>query len=312
MKILITGGAGFVGSHVADALIKKKHRVIVVDNLSTGFKKNVNPKAKFHKVDLKNHRQTNKIINAAKPDVIYHLAAEIDLRKSVADPYFEVQNNILAGINLVEAAVKNKVKKFIFSSTGGALYGDTKLRPTPETFEPWPVSPYGIGKLTMEKYLHYAFKIFGLNFAALRYPNVYGPRQNPHGEVNVIAIFLNKMLSGEQPVINGDGRQTRDYIYIDDITAANLLALKHLKKSGIYNVGTARETNVNEIFRELNKHFGGKFKQAHGPAKTGEQKTSCLSYKKFHKEFGWRPKTEFSTGIKKTFEWFRKNYHGKR
>lgn len=307
MKIIVTGGAGFIGSHLADALIAKGHRVVVIDDLSAGFKKNVNPQAKFHEIDLKDHKKTNAILKKEKPEVIYHFAAEIDLRKSVSDPYFEVQNNILASINLIEAAVKNKVEKFIFSSTGGALYGDTNVRPTPETLEPWPVSPYGIGKLAVEKYLFYAWKTHGFKFTALRYPNVYGPRQNPLGEVNVIAIFLKKMLIGNQPTINGDGRQTRDYIYIDDITAANLLALKHTKKIGIYNTGTGRETSVNKIFREINKYFGHKFKEVHGPAKPGEQKTSCLSYAKIKKDFDWTPKVKFADGIKKTYEWFKIN-----
>ncbi len=307
MKILVTGGAGFIGSHLTDALIAKKHRVFVIDNLSTGFEKNVNPKAKLYKIDLKNHKKTNAVLKNEKPEVIFHFAAEIDLRKSVANPYFEVQNNILASINLIEQAKIIKVGKFIFSSTGGALYGDTKKRPTPETEEPWPVSPYGVGKLAVEKYLHYSNQVNGLKFIAFRYPNVYGPRQNPFGEVNVIAIFLRKMLRGDQPVINGDGRQTRDYIYIDDITSANLLALKHFNETGIYNVSTAKEKSVNDIFRELNKHFGDNFKKHHGPAKIGEQRTSCLSFAKIKRDFGWTPKVKFSEGIKKTFEWFRLN-----
>ncbi|MDI6778177.1 MAG: NAD-dependent epimerase/dehydratase family protein [Patescibacteria group bacterium] len=307
-KILVTGGAGFIGSHLVDALVAKKHRVFVIDNLSTGFKKNVNPKAKFYKADLTNHTLTEKIIKKEKPAVIFHLAAQIDVRKSVADPLFESKNNVLASVNLIETALRNKVRKFIFSSTGGALYGDTHVRPTPEAFEPWPVSPYGIGKLTIEKYLHYAWKIHGLNFTALRYPNVYGPRQNPFGEVNVIAIFLRRMLQGKQPIINGNGTQTRDYIYIDDITSANLKALEKFDKVGIYNASTAKEKSVNDIFREINKHFSGKFKEFHGPAKPGEQKTSCLSFKKTKKELGWSPKVDFRTGIRKTFEWFKKNH----
>lgn len=306
-KILVTGGAGFIGSHLVDALVAKKHRVFVIDNLSTGFKKNVNPRAKFYKADLANHALMEKIIKKEKPEIIYHLAAQIDLRKSVADPLFESKNNVLASINLIEAAIRNKIKKFIFSSTGGALYGDTNMRPTPETLEPWPVSPYGIGKLSVEKYLHYAWKARGLKFAALRYPNVYGPRQNPFGEVNVIAIFLRRMLQKKQPIINGNGNQTRDYIYIDDVTSANLKALKKFDKVGIYNASTAKEKSVNDIFRELNAHFGNKFKPFHGPGKSGEQRTSCLSFKKIKKELGWSPKVDFQTGIRKTFEWFKAN-----
>jgi UDP-glucose 4-epimerase len=307
MKILVTGGAGFIGSHLADALISKKHRVFVIDNLNTGFRKNVNSKAKFWKADLTDHKKIENILKYEKPEVIFHLAAQIDLRKSVADPLFEGNNNILASMNIIELACRHKVKKFIFSSTGGALYGDTNVRPTPESVEPWPVSPYGVGKLAIEKFLHYAHQVRGLKFIALRYPNVYGPRQNPYGEVNVMAIFLHKMLEGKQPVINGNGRQTRDYIYIDDITSANIKALEKFNKVGIYNASTGKETSVNRIFREINKHFGNKFKEMHGPTKTGEQKTSCLSYAKIKKDFGWAPKTDLETGIKKTFEWFRDN-----
>lgn len=305
MKILVTGGAGFIGSHLVDALVRKKHRVFVIDNLSTGFKKNVNSKAKFFKVDLTDHKKIENIIKKERPEVIFHLAAQIDLRKSVEDPLLEVKNNILASINLIDVACRCKVKKFIFSSTGGALFGDTKLRPTSEKLEPWPVSPYGVGKLTIEKYLYYSWRVHGLKFIALRYPNVYGPRQNPFGEVNVIAIFLRKMLRKIQPVINGNGRQTRDYVYIDDITSANLLALKYFHETGIYNTGTAKETSVNDVFRALNKHFENKFGEIHGPAKIGEQKTSCLSFAKIKKDFGWTPKINFKTGIKKTYSWFR-------
>jgi UDP-glucose 4-epimerase len=307
MKILITGGAGFIGSHLADALAAKKYKVVIIDNLTTGFRKNLNPKAKFWKADLTDHKKIESILKYEKPEVIFHLAAQIDLRKSVADPLFEGNNNILASMNLIELACRYKVKKFIFSSTGGAVYGDTNIRPTPENVEPWPVSPYGVGKLAVEKFLHYAHKVHGLKFVAIRYPNVYGMRQNPFGEVNVIAIFLHKMLAGKQPVINGNGKQTRDYIYIDDITSANIKALEKFGKVGIYNASTGKETSVNRIFREINKHFGGAFKEIHGPAKKGEQKTSCLSYNKIKRDFGWSPKVDFEIGIRKTFEWFKEN-----
>ena len=307
MKILVTGGAGFIGSHLTDALVKKNHKVFVIDNLSTGFQKNVNPKAKFHKTDLTDHKKIEMILKKEKPEVIFHLAAQIDVRKSVADPVFDANSNILASINLIKLASHYKVKKFIFSSTGGAIYGDTKNRPTGEKESEWPLSPYGIAKLTIDKFLYYYREIHGLNFVSLRYGNVYGPRQNPHGEAGVVAIFLNKMLKGTQPVINGNGRQTRDYVFVEDVVSANLLALKHFKKSGIYNVGAGKETDVNQLFREINLHFGKKFKEVHGPAKIGEQKTSCLSYAKIKKEFGWSPKTNFPDGIKKTFEWFKHN-----
>ncbi|OGI27376.1 MAG: UDP-glucose 4-epimerase [Candidatus Moranbacteria bacterium RIFOXYB1_FULL_43_19] len=307
MKILVTGGAGFIGSHLVDALIEKNHRVFVIDNLSTGFKKNINPKAKFFRVDLTNHKKIEVIIKKEKPEVIFHLAAQIDVRKSMADPVFDTRSNILASVNLINLAREYRVKKFIFSSTGGAIYGDTKNRPTGEKEPEWPLSPYGIAKLTVDKFLFYYREVHGLNFVSLRYSNVYGPRQNPHGEAGVVAIFLNKMLKGDQPVINGNGKQTRDYVYVGDVVSANLLALKNFTRSGIYNVGTGKETDVNQLFWEINCHFGKKFKEVHGPAKMGEQKTSCLDFAKIKKEFGWKPKVDFKTGIGKTFEWFSKN-----
>ncbi|MDP1845262.1 MAG: NAD-dependent epimerase/dehydratase family protein [Candidatus Moranbacteria bacterium] len=306
-KILVTGGAGFIGSHLVDALIKKNHKVFVIDNLSTGFRKNINPKAKFHKIDLTNHKKIENILKIEKPEVIFHLAAQIDVRKSVADPVFDANSNILASINLIKLAHQYKVKKIIFSSTGGAIYGDTKNRPTGEKESEWPLSPYGIAKLTIDKFLNYYREVHGLNFISLRYGNVYGPRQNPHGEAGVVAIFFNKMLKGAQPVINGNGKQTRDYVYAGDVVNANLLALKHFKKTGIYNVGAGKETDVNQLFREINRHFGDKFKEAHGPAKIGEQKTSCLSFAKIKRELDWTPETNFQDGIKQTFEWFREN-----
>ena len=307
MKILVTGGAGFIGSHLVDALIEKNHRVFVIDNLSTGFKKNINPKAKFFRVDLTNHKKIEVIIKKEKPEVIFHLAAQIDVRKSMADPVFDTRSNILASVNLINLAREYRVKKFIFSSTGGAIYGDTKNRPTGEKEPEWPLSPYGIAKLTVDKFLFYYREVHGLNFVSLRYSNVYGQRQNPHGEAGVVAIFLNKMLKGDQPVINGNGKQTRDYVYVGDVVSANLLALKNFTRSGIYNVGTGKETDVNQLFWEINCHFGKKFKEVHGPAKMGEQKTSCLDFAKIKKEFGWKPKVDFKTGIGKTFEWFSKN-----
>lgn len=307
MKILVTGGAGFIGSHLTDALIAKGHIVVVIDNLSTGSRKNVNPKAKFLKADLADHKKIEKIIKKEKPEVIFHLAAQMSVQESVKNPVFDAENNILASFNLINLAKKYSVKKFIFASTGGAIYGDTKNRPTPETEKEWPLSPYGIAKLSVDKFLNYCQKIHGLNFVSLRYANVYGPRQNPHGEAGVIAIFLNRMLARKQPVTNGDGEQTRDYVYVGDVVNANLLALKNFKKTGIYNVGTGKETNVNDLFGEINKRFGGNFKEVHGPAKPGEQKTSCLSFARMKKDFGWKPKVDFKKGIKKTYEWFKIN-----
>ncbi|MHB1545174.1 MAG: NAD-dependent epimerase/dehydratase family protein [bacterium] len=304
MKILITGGAGFIGSHVADELIAKGNGVVIIDNLSTGFEYNINPKAKFIKADITDFKKIENIFASESPEIVYHFAAQIDVRKSVSDPLFDAETNIMGTLNLIKLSNDFKIKKFIFSSTGGAIYGDTDMRPTPENHPEWPLSPYGIAKLTIDKFLNYYYEIFGLKYISLRYSNVYGPRQNPYGEAGVVAIFLNKMLKNEQPVVNGDGNQTRDYVYVKDVVKANILALKNIDKAGIYNVGTSVEISVNDLFKEINKNFDNKYREVHGPAKLGEQKTSCLSYEKIKKELGFVPETAFSEGIKKTYEWF--------
>ena len=304
MKILITGGAGFIGSQAADALIANGNEVIILDNLSTGFEYNINPDAKFIKADITDFKNIERIFEEEKPEIVYHFAAQIDVRKSVSDPMFDAETNIMGTLNLIKLSAAFKIKKFIFSSTGGAIYGDTDLRPTPENHPEWPLSPYGIAKLAADKFLNYYSEIFGLKYISLRYGNVYGPRQNPHGEAGVVAIFLNKMLNGAQPVINGDGGQTRDYVYVADVVKANILALEKTDKTGIYNVGTSVEISVNDLFKEINKNFDNKYKEVHGPAKIGEQKTSCLSYEKIEKELGFKPEMAFSEGIKKTYEWF--------
>ncbi|RZD19127.1 MAG: NAD-dependent epimerase/dehydratase family protein [Candidatus Acididesulfobacter diazotrophicus] len=306
MKIFITGGAGFIGSQVANMLIAKKHDVIIIDNLSSGFEYNVNNEAKLIKADITDFGIVEKIFTEEKPEIIYHFAAQIDVRKSVSDPLFDAKTNIMATLNLIKLSNDFKIKKFIFSSTGGAIYGDTNDRPTKENHSEWPLSPYGIAKLATDKFLNYYFEIFGLKYVSLRYGNVYGPRQNPYGEAGVVAIFLNKMLNNEQPIINGDGKQTRDYVYIEDVVKANILALENFDKVGIYNVGTSLEISVNDLFKEINKNFNYKFKEIHGSAKLGEQKTSCLSYEKIEKEMSFKPETNFSEGIKKTYEWFKK------
>jgi len=305
MKIIVTGGAGFIGSTVVDMLIEKNHEVVIIDNLCSGQKENINPKAKFLETDITDFAKIEEIFQMEKPETVYHFAAQIDVRKSVSDPLFDAQTNILAGLNLINLSQKYDVQKFIFSSTGGAIYGDTDQRPTIEDHSEWPLSPYGIAKLTTDKYLNYYNQIHGLKFVSLRYGNVYGTRQNPHGEAGVVAIFLNKMLNNDQPTINGDGEQTRDYVYVADVARANLAALENFEKVGVYNVGTGIETSVNQLFREINKNFANKFEELHGPAKMGEQKTSCLDASKIKNDLGWEPKVDFAEGIQKTFEWFK-------
>lgn len=302
MKILVTGGAGFIGSHLVDAFIKKGHDVLIFDNLSTGKKENLNPKAKFFNVDITS-TEAREIIKKEKPEVLDHHAAQINLRFSVEDPLTDAKSNILGFINLLEAG-KNIYKKVIFASTGGALYGDADVIPTPETYEAKPLSPYGIAKLTGEHYLYYYQKIYHLPHVILRYANVYGPRQNPHGEAGVVAIFCEKFCQNQQPIINGKGKQTRDFVYVSDVVDANLRALDD-KKSETFNIGTAKETDVNKIFSELKKAFNSSFPSVHVAGKAGEQKRSCLNYQKARKILGWQPKVILEEGLKLSADFFR-------
>ncbi|MBL8017884.1 MAG: GDP-mannose 4,6-dehydratase, partial [Ignavibacteria bacterium] len=240
-----------------------------------------------------------------KIDLINHHAAQIDLRKSVDDPAFDINVNIAGSVNLLQNAIKSGVKKFIFASTGGAIYGEHDYFPADEEHPTRPYAPYGINKMCVEKYLYYYNHVYGLDYVVLRYANVYGPRQNPHGECGVIAIFTDKILNGQQPVINGPGDQTRDYVFVNDVVNANVLALD-AKGPVIYNVATTKETDVNYIFNRINRFAGTNFEEKHGPAKLGEQKRSVLSYEKIKKELGWTPKTEIEEGLKITTEFFKK------
>lgn len=302
MKIIVTGGCGFIGSHLVDRLMKENYRVIVVDNLSTGRKENLNPKAKFYKINIGNFKITE-IFKKERPEIVFHYAAQIDVRKSVRDPISDAKINVLGSVNLLENCQKFGVKKIIFASTGGAIYGEANILPTPEIYCELPLSPYGISKLTVEKYLDYYFKFFGLPFVSLRLANVYGPRQNSKGEAGVVAIFCDKMLSKKKALINGNGKQTRDFIFVGDVVEANILALNK-NKVGIYNIGTAKETNINTIFKKLNKLTNSKYKEIHGPTRLGEQKRSCLDFTKARKELGWKPKTDLDRGLKITKNWF--------
>lgn len=302
MKILVTGGAGFIGSHIVDALIAQGHEVAVMDNLVTGRKENLNPRAKFYQVDIRD-QELEGIFNRERFDVIYHEAAQMDVRKSVADPRYDAEVNILGTLNLLQQAQKTSVKKFIFASTGGAIYGEQVQFPADEEHPTWPASPYGITKLACEKYIAFFGQNYGINYALLRYANVYGPRQSPHGEAGVVAIFTSRMLSGEQPVINGDGKQTRDYVYVGDVVAANLRALDY-PRNDYFNVGTGIETDVNELFHILNRATGSRVEELHGEAKAGEQLRSVLSYEKTSRLLGWRPQVKLEQGLTQTVQWF--------
>ncbi len=298
-KCLVTGGAGFIGSWVVDYLIKKGYKVVIVDNLSTGNTKNINKKAKFYEIDIRK-KGVEKIFKKEKPDFVYHLAAQINVRESVRNPIKDAGINILGTLNILNNCVKFKVKKFIFSSTGGAIYGDGCKIPTPETENELPVSPYGITKLSIEKYLHFYKLTYGLDYVALRYSNCYGQRQNSKGEAGVISIFLDKILSGEQPIINGSGEQTRDYVHVKDVAKANVMALN---LSGIYNVSTGVETSVNEVFNRIIKIMKRDIKQIHSLEVKGEQKRSCLDSNRLLKK-GWKVEYSFDKGIKETIKYF--------
>ncbi|HKY70783.1 MAG TPA: NAD-dependent epimerase/dehydratase family protein [Nitrospira sp.] len=307
MKVLVTGGAGFIGSHLVDRLILEGHEVVVVDNLATGKRRNINRAARFYKMDIQSWR-LERVLRNERPNVVMHLAAQMDVRKSVEDPMFDAQVNVLGTLNMLQQAVKHGVRKVIFSSSGGAIYGEQETYPAPETHVMKPLSPYGLSKLCGEQYLSYFQRVSGLQAVSLRYANVYGPRQDPEGEAGVVAIFIQKMLNGEQAVINGNGRQTRDFIFVDDVVEANL-AMMGQETQGTYNVGTGVETSINDLFRILVQHTGSTCKEMHGPAKKGEQARSVIDSTKLRHEVSWEPKADLNDGLKKTVEYFRARMH---
>lgn len=305
MRVLITGGAGFIGSHVADALIERGHRVTILDDLSSGSESNVNRRAKFYKFDIGNRKRLEKLFEKIEPEAVFHFAAQINVRTSVENPIADATTNILGTLSLIELAAKHQVKKFVFSSTGGAMFDDLTPRPTPESIPAAPLSPYGISKLAIEHYLRFFHSIHGLPYIILRYANVYGPRQNAHGEAGVVAVFLNRMLEQTAPVINGDGTQTRDYVYVGDVAEANVRALDSELTEGTFHIGTGIETSVNDIFRMLNWQFGKVFEESHGPAKPGEIAASALNARLAREKLGWEPKVALAEGLVATATWFK-------
>lgn len=305
MKILVTGGAGFIGSNVADVYISSGHRVIVVDNLSSGKKRNLNPKARFYKVDITDKKAISAIFAKEKFDVVNHHAAQIDVRKSVADPSFDARVNILGTINLLESCIKNKVKKFIFASSGGTIYGECGKNAPDEKAPAGPASPYGISKLSVEFYLKYYSLLYGLKYTSLRYGNVYGPRQDPHGEAGVVAIFSNKLLNREKIAIFGNGKQMRDYVYVKDVARANLLALKR-GHNQVINIATNKSTSVNELYTHMAKITGFKAKPIYKPERPGELFKSFLNIKKAKSVLNWAPKFHIRKGLENTIQYFSK------
>jgi len=303
MKIVVTGGAGFIASHIADAYIDRGHEVHVIDDLSTGQKRNLNPSAKISAIDIADPKAA-KLIAEIKPDVLNHHAAQMDVRRSVADPSFDARINIIGFINLLEACKDVGVKKVIFSSSGGAIYGDREPIPAAEEHETLPLSPYGVSKLTGELYLGYYHMAFGLPYVALRYANVYGPRQSTLGEAGVVAIFIAQLLAGKSPVINGDGKQTRDYVFVGDVVRANVAALD-TDYTGAVNIGTGKETDVVTICKLLQGGVGSPVEAIHGPAKLGEQRRSCLETRLARKVLGWKADMELKEGLEQTIAYYR-------
>lgn len=303
MRILVTGGAGFIGSHVVDAYIEAGHEVFVVDDLSTGKRENLHSRAHFIHADILD-LAVRKLIAAEKIDIVSHHAAQMDVRRSVADPLFDARVNLLGMLNVLEGAREAKVKKVIFSSSGGTVYGEQEMFPADEAHPTKPISPYGVSKRAGEHYLYFYSVEYGIPYVALRYANIYGPRQDPHGEAGVVAIFTLRFLSNEQPVINGDGKQTRDYVFVKDVARANLAALE-VDYCGPINIGTSLETDVNQLFHHLRALTNSTLPETHAPAKPGEQRRSVLAWNRAKDVLGWRPEVGLEEGLRQTVEFFR-------
>jgi len=303
MKILVTGGAGFIGSHVVNTYINEGHDVIVIDDLSSGEKKLINPKANFYHLNIQSP-EVKTILEKEKITVINHHAAQISVSESFSNPLFDANSNIIGTLQLLQNAVSLRIRKFIFASTGGAMYGEQKSFPASEDHPCQPLSPYGISKLCAENYINYFCMQHGLNTTILRYSNVYGPYQNPHGEAGVVAIFCQRLIEGLSPIIYGDGKQTRDFIYVRDITKANTLALDP-KCIGIFNVGTGNEVSVNFLTQSLLKISELDISAEHKPARKGEQRRSAIDSKKLLKSFGWKPDVALEKGLVETFNYFK-------
>ena len=306
MRVLLTGGAGFIGSHVAEHLLERGHQVAVVDDLSSGNRENVPEGVAFHECDIRSG--CGEAFREFRPEALCHHAAQMDVRRSVREPDFDAGVNVIGTVRLLQNCVKHGVGRVVFASSGGAIYGEQEEFPATESHPQYPISPYGVSKLTGERYLHFYDVQYGISYAALRYANVYGPRQDPHGEAGVVAIFSGNLAANRGSKINGAGDQTRDYVYVADVARANVLALENAHSNGLpngaYNIGTAVETSVNDLYGRMRRLSGKDLYPEHGTAKPGEQLRSCVDPSRAAGLLGWRPEVDLDTGLKETIRSF--------
>jgi UDP-glucose 4-epimerase len=308
MRALVTGGAGFIGSNLVDALQERGDDVSVIDNLSTGRESNLEQAlgrgARLHRVDIRDGADVQRVVSEERPEVIFHLAAQIDVRKSVADPAFDARTNVEGTVNMLEAARQAEVGRFVNTSSGGAIYGVQEQLPTPESATPQPMAPYGASKACAEVYVGLFERLYGMNACSLRYGNVYGERQDPLGEAGVIAIFCGRLLEGQRPTVFGDGRQTRDYIYVGDVVSANLAAAAS-NATGGFNIGTGQETDVLELVRIFQELGDGDFEPEMAPARLGELERSSIDVSRARDELGWSAQMDLEEGMRRTLDWTR-------
>ncbi len=304
MRILVSGGAGFIASHIADKYIEKGHEVHILDNLSSGRMANINKNAVFHEIDLREANKVNALMNDIKPDIVNHHAAQISVVYSAKKPGEDAAINIIGSVNLIFASLKANVKKIIYASSGGAVYGEPVYLPVDELHPVNPISPYGISKHTVEHYLEMAYRVYGLNYVVLRYGNVFGERQDPFGEAGVITIFAQNMLKGDKCYIFGDGEQQRDFVYVRDVVNANVIALNS-NIQGIFNIGTGYGTSVNKVFNTLKKYTGYGGEPVYKDKRPGEVYRIFLGIEKAKKYMEWESIYSFEQGIKNTVEWIK-------
>jgi len=301
MTVLVTGGAGFIGSNVADKLVNRDHEVVIIDDLSTGRLENLNERARFYKVDICSP-ELEGIFREEMPEIVYHHAAQIDVRRSLDNPILDAQINIMGSLNLLGCCQRYGAKKVIYASTGGAIYGEPESLPASEDYSVKPLTPYGVNKYIVEKYLALYRQNYNLDYTILRYGNVYGPRQDPRGEAGVVAIFIEGMLRGKRPIVFGDGEQTRDFVYVDDVVNANLLAMND-GNGGIFNIGTGQPTSVNELFKLLKEILKYNNQPLYGNERPGEIKNIYLDITRAQRNIGWRPEVGLEEGLVRTIRW---------